>query len=312
MSSGLPDQDSISLSSVSLNVGGAMNTDGLTTVVTVRMADKFNNPVPDGTAAFFETEYGSIGDSCTTTAGTCSVIWTSQSPRLPTFNTDLVRTIFDTPCPSSAVSGTGPCPADLGPIRGGRSAVRVTAIGEEFFTDENGNGRYDEDEEFENLPEAFIDHNEDGVFTPSASPNDLTGAEETFVDFNSDGQYNLNVNPNTGRGVYNGILCPEEGAGIWCSRDLVNVRDQLVIVMSGTMNIIVVRNGGTKVTSLDEGVSYTAYFADQFNNPPAADSSLAFSVKDECELVNEPVTQVPNTAVIGAFGTSLQVRGGGF
>ena len=78
------------------------------------------------------------------------------------------------------------------------------------------------------------------------------------------------------------------------------------------MNIIVVRSNGGKVTSLEEGISYTAYFADQFNNPPAADASLAFSVKDECELVNEPVTQVPNTAAIGAFGTSLQVRGGGF
>jgi hypothetical protein len=312
VSSGLPDQDSISLSSVSLNVGGAMNTDGLSTVVTVRMADKFNNPVPDGTAAFFETEYGSIGDSCTTTIGTCSVIWTSQAPRLPTFNRDLVRTIFDTSCPSSAVSGTGPCPADLGSIRGGRSAIRVSAIGEEYFVDQNGNGRYDEDEVFENLPEAFIDHNEDGVYTPFASPNDLTGAEETFVDFNSDGAYNLNVNPNTGSGVYNGILCPEEGAGIWCSRDLVNVRDNLVIVMSGAMNIIIVRSNGSKVTSLDEGVSYTAYFADEFNNPPAADASLTFSVKDECELVNEPVTQVPNTAAIGAFGTALQVRGGGF
>lgn len=311
ISSGLPDQNSISLSFETLNIAGAGSTDGLTTNVTVRMADKFNNPVPDGTSALFSTEYGAIGSSCITANGSCSVTWTSQEPRFPTFNQNLVRDINSTNCTSALVNGTGPCPGDLGPIRGRRSTVLVTAIGEEFFVDSNGNGVYDENEEFENLAEAFIDHNEDGEYTPVASPNDLTGSEETFVDFNGDGVFSQNVNTNTGRGVYNGILCPLVGDGIFCSRDLVNVRASGTIVMSEGLSIIAVNNSGGKVSALSENVSYTLYVADFYNNPPAADSSIGLSTRDDCEIVNDPVTSVADSSSIGAFGIFVQVQGDG-
>jgi hypothetical protein len=311
VSSGIPDQDSISLSATVVNVGGALSVDGLTSEVTVRMADHFNNPVPDGTSATFEAEYGSIGASCTTLGGSCSVTWTSQGRRLPTFNPDLVKTTSSTSCTSSKVNGNGPCPGDLGPIRGGRSAILVTAIGEETFTDANGNGTYDQGEEFENLPEAHIDFNEDGVYTPFYDPDDLTGSEEEFVDFNDDGLFSENIDPNTGEGVYNGILCPEEGDGIWCSRDLINVRARHVLVMSGGMNIIVVNSSGSQVSTITEGPVFTAYLADIYNNPPAADATIDVSLKGDCTLVNEPVTTPANNNAIGAFGITLQVEGNG-
>ena len=311
ISSGLPDQNSISLSFETLNIAGAGSTDGLTTNVTVRMADKFNNPVPDGTSALFSTEYGSIGSSCTTTDGSCSVVWTSQEPRFPTFNQNLVRDINSTNCPSSLVNGTGPCPGDLGPIRGRRSTILVTAIGEEFFVDANGNGVYDENEEFENLAEAFIDHNEDGEYTPVASPNDLTGSEETFVDFNGDGVFSQNVDPNTGRGVYNGILCPLVGDGIFCSRELVNVRASGTIVMSEGLSIIAVNSAGSKLSSVSENQSFTLYLSDFYNNPPAASASIGLSTSDDCEIVNNPVTSVADTNAIGAFGIFVQIQGDG-
>lgn len=311
ISSGLPDQDSISLSAEELNIADGGSIDGLTTNITVRMADKFNNPVPDGTSALFSTEYGSIGSSCITTDGSCSVVWTSQEPRFPTFNQNLLRNINSTNCPSSLVNGTGPCPGDLGSIRGLRSTILVTAIGEEFFIDANGNGVYDENEEFENLAEAFIDHNEDGEYTPVASPNDLSGSEETFVDFNGDGVFSENVDTNTGQGVYNGILCPVAGDGIFCSRDLLNVRASLTLVMSSGLDIIAVNSGGGKVTSLSEGQGYTIYLADLYNNPPAADASIGLSTKDDCEIVNSPVTSVPETNAIGAFGIFVQIKGDG-
>ncbi|MFK8047878.1 MAG: hypothetical protein AB8B81_05535 [Halioglobus sp.] len=311
ISSGLPDQNSISLSFETLNIAGAGSTDGLTTNVTVRMADKFNNPVPDGTSALFSTEYGSIGSSCTTVDGSCSVVWTSQEPRFPTFNLDLVKTTSNTNCPSILLNGTGPCPGDLGPIRGRRSTVLVTAIGEEFFVDANGNGVYDENEEFENLTEAFIDHNEDGEYTPVASPNDLSGSEETFVDFNGDGVFSQNVDPNTGMGVYNGILCPLVGDGVFCSRELVNVRASGTIVMSEGLDIIAVNSSGGKVSSLNENQSYTLYLADLYNNPPAGSASIGLSTKDDCEIVNNPVTSVPDSNAIGAFGIFVQIQGDG-
>ena len=243
VSTGLPDQNSISLSASVLNVDGALDFDGRTAELTVRLADKFNNPVADGTSAVFTTEYGSIETSCLTVNGSCTVVWTSQNPRLPVFNQDLVKTIqdLDYSCPSHN-GAFGACPDDLGPIRGLRTTILVSVVGEEYFIDSNGNGLYDKDEPFDNLPEAFVDHNEDGVYTPFSGPNcplpfdparcEAAGSEETFIDFIGDGEYSLNVDPATGQGVYNGSLGPIEGEGDFCSRDLVSVRVAMVLVRS--------------------------------------------------------------------------------
>ena len=106
VSTGVADQDSISLSAKLLNPygsraveyeGGAncnslgtkndafytggLEADGLCTDVMIKLADRFNNPVPDGTAAILTTEFGRIQGSCITQGGDCSVSWTSQNPR---------------------------------------------------------------------------------------------------------------------------------------------------------------------------------------------------------------------------------------
>jgi hypothetical protein len=80
ISTGIPDQDSFSLSASVFNPE-AWNIDGEPVTITARLADAFNNPAPDGTAVTFTTEGGSIGDSCVTSNGVCSVIWTSQNVR---------------------------------------------------------------------------------------------------------------------------------------------------------------------------------------------------------------------------------------
>ncbi len=230
ISTGLPDQDSISLVATLLNIAGG-NLDGVQTELTVRMADKFNNPVPDGTVAFFTTEFASIEPSCETIADGCSVTLTSQQPRQQLFNTNFIKDTNDVACPSHGAMQ--PCPVSLGNIFGGRSTILVTAIGEESFIDANGNGVYDDGELFEDLGEAFLDHNEDDVYnpggvacTPSADADCASGAEEIFVDFNSNGVHD------SGNGVYNGTLCPVGSAASVCSRELVNVRRGLPVVIS--------------------------------------------------------------------------------
>jgi len=323
VSTGLPDQDSISLSvTEGFVVEDGFTKDGITRTVTVRMADKFNNPVPDGTAASFTTEYGAIQPSCRTTSGACSVTWSSQEPRFPTLTgTDFIRTIFSPgyKCPGFSTT-SGPCPNDLGYTRGGRSTVLVTAQGEESFIDRNGNGIMDEAEKdlFANLPEAFIDHNEDGIFNPAAPACQGTGAnsrqciagqEEIFVDFNDNGEFDLNNDP----AVYNGLLCPPEGDGLWCSRTLLNVRASTVLILSDPSEwYMSLFRGANKVTgTIWNGGVYTVAVSDLFNNRPPAGSTITLKPSGDCAIVGASSFTVNNTTAYGAFSFELQTGGVG-
>ncbi|WP_439106979.1 hypothetical protein [Congregibacter sp.] len=348
VSTGLPQQNGISVSATQFHVPGARDLDGVESTITVRLVDRFNNPVADGTSVVFTTEYGAIDNSCLTgtlngdrvdadvpEVGTCSVLWTSQAPRLPVFNDDLIQTTLDDnsyKCPSHTGS-FGPCPDDLGAIRGLRSTVTITVVGEEFFVDGNGNGIYDEGESFENLPEAFSDHNEDGVFTPFAGPQCpspsseenciAAGSSEEFIDFNGDGIYSENVDPNTGEGVYNGSLCPPEGDGVFCSRDLLNVRASIVLTLSAADQNLQVLAAKTPdsprvaTTILLEGALYEIYVADVYNNAPGAGTTLTFRADQDCAIVFPESTDSLDITVpdlignTGAYTTRLRINGTG-
>lgn len=146
VSTGIPDQDSMSISASLLNPE-CLEVDGVKSTITMRMADAFNNPPPTGTAISFWAEGGKIDSGCSTNAnGECSVTWTCQEPR----------------------------PAD------GRVTILGFAQGNESFTDLDGDGYYDTADGFPtnyDYAEAFLDINEDGL-------RDST--TEAFVDFNQD------------------------------------------------------------------------------------------------------------------------------
>ena len=68
----------------------------------------------------------------------------------------------------------------------------------EAFDDENGNGLWDLGEDHDDLPEAFLDMNENEVYDGDSdcTPDDTvegrlcaSGLEETFIDFNENGVY---------------------------------------------------------------------------------------------------------------------------
>lgn len=230
VSTGLPDQDSFSLSADNLNPEG-WDYDGVEVNVTARLADAFNNPVPDGTAVTFTAEGGVIDPSCVTVNGVCSVKWTSQNPR-PTG-----KTLFD-------LAQEPSLDADIGQPYGGRVTILARAIGEESFPDLNGNGRFDANEVVNfrtklnvsgkpyDLDEAFVDHNEDSLFNPRFT-GEAGGDAETFVDFNNNKVFDIADN------LYNGSLCTLDANGDGhdgCSsvKKSLNVRASIVLVMAGS------------------------------------------------------------------------------
>ena len=230
VSTGLPDQNSMSLSTSVLNPD-AWLTDGTEVTITARMSDAFNNPPPVGTAITFTTEGGSIGSQCTTDAtGACSVSWFSQNPR-PT---------------------------------NGRVTILATAIGNESFSDTNGSGLFEVTDQFSiagctgsNVPalncddvaEAYLDSNENGVRDSS----------EPFIDFDQDGNYDA------ADGIYNGVLCSASAlASADCNRNSVTVREDLVIAMSSRNSVLLfnetsgtVNDGTLDVTGGAQSLSIT-------------------------------------------------------
>jgi len=133
--------------------GSFVQTDITLTVFT---GDRNNQTVTNGHAVYFESEYGLINPpSCETGAdGTCEVTW-------------------------SAIDHPGPPSAPGGDFR-----VTITAytLGEEAFTDSNGNSIFDDgDAGFEDIEEPYIDADGDGTFTAGdkiidvVSTNDPTG-----------------------------------------------------------------------------------------------------------------------------------------
>ena len=244
ISTGLPDNNSFTLSPQILNPEG-LRFNGETVPVTVFLADHFNNPVPDGTAVFFTTEGGSIGPGCTTETGSCTVEWVSQNTRPfadGDFYTNTVGHKCDpyfgsaAPCTRGIINPDGSRDRPLG----GRATILAHAVGEESFTDLNGNGIFDPGEYYNryDLPEAFIDHNEnnayDGITCDDASnpcdPANSDGGEfEEFFDFNNNDVFD------TADGVYNGYLCGAEAlaAGL-CLWEPLHVRRNAVITMSGS------------------------------------------------------------------------------
>lgn len=129
VTTGIPDSDSVSLSVERLNAEGWL-LDGTTVPVTVRLSDRYNNPVPDDTGVIFYTTGGSIDGECLTEGGVCSVTWVSQDPR----------------------------PID------GIARIIAIAIGEESFNDANSNSFFDDGEQFEDLGEPYVDENENGEY----------------------------------------------------------------------------------------------------------------------------------------------------
>ena len=126
VTSGVPTQLAASLAGEPLSLE-AFNTDGVTSKISFRIADRQGNPVPPSTAVTLVASHGLIQGSCVlNSVSACSVTYVSQGAR-----------------PTS-----------------GRVAVLAYLDGEESFVDANGNNVYDANEEFSDTGTVFRDDNE--------------------------------------------------------------------------------------------------------------------------------------------------------
>ena len=276
ISTGISDQDSVSLSATKLNIEG-WGVDGVTTILTMRLSDHFNNPVPDGTAVNFITEGGQIIGSCTTVLGACSSTLTSSNPR----------------------------PAD------GRVTVLAFAVGEESFTDLNSNGFADPGEMIDingaltDLNEAFVDFDETTLNSPLAAqlPNGITVVggvatgtpTEFFVDFNADGAFTA------ADGKYSGVLC-NPAAGVFCAASPnVHVRGSIVIVFSSsgatiTPPPVALNLGGNNVgAKCNTPATATFRITDIHGNAMPVGTTISFATTNGA-LVGTSSFVVPNTS----------------
>lgn len=279
ISTGSPDQDSTSLGPATLNIEG-LGFNGTRTVLTVRLGDHFNNPVPDGTAVNFIAEGGQMEGTCITVNSACTATFTSANPK----------------------------PAD------GRVTILAYAVGEESFIDQNGNGLADNISEMigindpvtavgtTDMPEAFVDFNEDGLYN----------GIEPFIDFDNLGTYTPADNK------YSGSLCDTTVLGFCSPSKRIHVRASTVVVLSGSTPSITQRlgiganlGGNLNAPAIQCNTPVTSSFVitDVNGNALPAGSSVVFSTTNGA-LVGDTSFVVPNTAArwlpaIAAIPTAL-------
>lgn len=122
--------------------------------LTVYIGDRNNQTLTDSHTINFIAEYGLVEPSCVTEEGSCSVTW-------------------------SAIKR----PDVGGPGSDGFVTITAYTIGEEGFTDTNGNSVFDDDDaDFDDLEEPYVDVDESFNYTTGdtiidvVSTNDPTGA----------------------------------------------------------------------------------------------------------------------------------------
>lgn len=268
VTTGIPASNSFSIAvgSAQYGSGGASNapacpnveaygTDGVVVPVTVRLSDRYNNPVLDGTAVTFYTNGGQIVGSCTTAGGACVANWTSTNPR-PQTNSDSPPLLAN-----------------------GRATVLATAIGEESFTDTNGDGFWESGEPYQHLGEPYDDANENGQFDSG----------EYFLDYNHNSTYD---GPSS-TSPFVGITCTGTDPSSTCSTTTLALGvSHLIIMSTAQANVTYVSStgftGNFSGLTIAHGTSGSITFnvADLNGNPVAAGSTISVTADSSVGTVS--------------------------
>ena len=273
VNTGLPDQDSLTLALTTVNPEARNFVETVTVVA--YLADSFNNPVPDGTTVNFTTEGGSIEPSCVTSNGNCSVEWTSIEPYQDNH----------------------------------RVTILATAEGHEYFVDVNGNNVYDDADGsaqnaslsnegrvvagfdrignlssgFIDMPEAWRDDNEDGVYDSG----------ELFIDADNDGAHTIKND------LFNGPQCDGSSCA---TTNFITIRKATVLITSGSA-------ASYRLTDNTGGQVIRSNYDDSATNSAvsiARGSSNSFSL----QVADEALQTMPSGTIISISSTVGDLIGG--
>jgi len=192
----VPDLDSFSLATEKIAIE-ALEHEGNTSEISIYVADRNNNPVPDNTVIRFETSWGQVDPQCQTSGGACSVTWTEagQNQFLP---------------------------ASLEAI------ILGYTNGEESFTDLNDNDLYDSGEPFTDISEPFLDINNNTI---------RDAASEEFIDADNDNTFDVADGLFTGTPCVGDVtVCNRVTTLIWDITKVKLVSSNaLISIVSGTL-----------------------------------------------------------------------------
>ncbi|WP_137224821.1 Ig-like domain-containing protein [Shewanella sp. MEBiC00475] len=291
VNTGLPQQLGFSLSR-SIGNPEAGDNNGEEVTITAYASDSFANPAPDDTTINFTAEGGQIEPSCTIVNGTCSVTWTSASPRVSDHRITILayalghETFFDT-------NGNNVFDDDDGGVvngcLSGTTSVECSGNGMDVETYHDGG--------FVDLPDAFRDDNESGTHQ-SGEPYFNIQASDTYQAADS---------------KFNGPQCQ----GSLCDSDAMTtyIRKALVLTMSGSNANFVVSQNGTVINdydtdiqpiALDETAQFDVVLTDSANQILPFGTTLAVT-NTEGDLQFSGYT-VPNKTATGGTSTSFTLE----
>jgi hypothetical protein len=279
ISTGIPTAGSFSLAVSCNNIEG-LDYDGTIATITARLADRFSNPVPDGTAVSFQAEGGSVLPQCTTTTntnegGVCSVDFRSSNPR----------------------------PAN------GRITLLATAIGEESFIDADGNGAFTAGDPFRLAPVGLVPAHDLGEPYVDFNENNSYDLGEPFYDFyNVGAELGVRNGPDT---KFNGALCQDAArcvagnplklsAGIGASN---------IIVLSGSSPVVSLTGGAALVArniGQNSSTTFNLWIRDVNGNPMPGSTTITASASGAGLQVAQP-----NAATVpcSALASGVEVNG---
>ncbi|MEI6733673.1 MAG: hypothetical protein WCK94_06850 [Comamonadaceae bacterium] len=211
IASGRPVQSRVSLVPAKHAIRG-FNFDGATTTITMSLADRQGNPVPDGTAVNFVTKAGvMIPPTCVTGAvpgdSQCTVTIRTQNPR----------------------------PFAAGSTKNGYVSILAYTAGEEDFTDTNFNNVYDAGDTFSLINNDLGTAYRDDLATANVSPGSFKlnadGTTSTIPSWDGTMYVHQPGEFAVPRAAEAGgtTPLPNQGDGVWGAAD---VRGQVVIVFS--------------------------------------------------------------------------------